>query len=58
MGLLIYVQPDFSLGIEIEQVFTLGLFFVIMALLAALFLGKAQLVKRDSSELQSLQARR
>lgn len=58
MGLLMHVQPDHSLGIEIEEVFTLGLFFVIMALLAALFLGKAQLVKRDSSELKSLQARR
>ncbi|WP_301172199.1 MFS transporter [Brevibacillus nitrificans] len=58
MGILIYVQPDHSLGIEIEEVFTLGFFFVIMALLAALFLGKAQLNRGDSSELQSLQARR
>ncbi|SFJ98670.1 hypothetical protein [Brevibacillus centrosporus] len=48
MGLLMYVQPDHSLGIEIEEVFTLGLFFVIMALLAALFLGKAQLVIRQN----------
>jgi predicted MFS family arabinose efflux permease len=56
MGALMQMQS--ILVISIQHVFTLGLLFVIMAWMTAFFLGKARLIKQDTSNLESVQARR
>lgn len=56
MGALMHMQS--VLVISIQHVFTLGLFFVMTAWMAAFFLGKARLIKQDTSDLQSVQVRR
>ncbi|QRG66181.1 MDR family MFS transporter [Brevibacillus choshinensis] len=56
MGAMLHAQA--VLVVSIQHVFTLGLFFIILAWVAALFLGNARLIKREKSQPQSVQVRR